>query len=56
MKDPIVEEVHKTRAKIARSNNYDIRRISNYFREKESKQERVITSKREIKSSKKIAI
>jgi len=33
--DPIVEEIHKTRKKIAREYDYDLNRILNHLRKKE---------------------
>ena len=34
-KDPIVEEIHKTRKQIAREHDYDLNRILNHLRKKE---------------------
>lgn len=34
-KDPIVEEIHKTRKQISRKYDYDLNRILNHLRKKE---------------------
>ena len=46
-KDPIVEEIHKTREQIAREYDYDLNRILNHLRKKEiENSDRVVYKKR----------
>ena len=45
-KDPIVEEIHKVRAQIAKECNYDIKQIIAHLKRKEKEhQERVVEKK-----------
>ena len=45
-KDPIVEEIHKVRAQIAKECNYDIKQIIARLKQKEEEhQERVVEKK-----------
>ena len=45
-KDPIVEEIHKVRAQIAKECNYDIKQIITRLKQKEKEhQERVVAKK-----------
>ena len=46
-KDPIVEEIHKTREQIAREYDHDVNRILNHLRKKEiENSDRVVYKKR----------
>lgn len=43
--DPIVEEIHKTRAKIASEHNYDVRALIKHYQEKQRERGRKTVSR-----------
>ncbi len=47
-KDPIVEDIHKIREKIAKENDYDLGRIFNRIKENEKKNPKNFTTKQGI--------
>ena len=52
-KDPIVEEIHLVREKIAKGCNYDLKKIMNRLRKKEKEhRERVVSNKLRTKQKK----
>jgi hypothetical protein len=52
-KDPIVEEIHLVREKIAKECNYDLKQIMNRMRKKEIEhRERVVSKKLRAKQKK----
>jgi len=52
-KDPIVEEIHLVREKIAKECNYDLKQIMNRLRKKEKRhRERVVSPKLQTKQKK----
>lgn len=51
MKDPIVQEIHKIREKIAKEHNYNLKQILNHIKEEEKKHLEHFAHKEDIRKA-----